>query len=786
MVKPEYIKRFDVGGVIDTESMLSDVKQDPRFFKDGSYTKSGRLRLAAIQEISDAQKAGNSYQFNEEGTEFKLVDKAGKLANTEPGHGVEVGKKAGIFYGLLNPEKKSKKEVSKVLADRKLVKGEVSDEKNDEAVLKNVANSKIINSFYKEGYTSKEDILKMSNGMFTPEEVDMHLRAIQNKSAGSQPNTTPKVVTPENKVEPVVNKDKSSDTPATPTSVLNTPVIAPKKAESTVNKDTMPSEQSFNNQFSINESVLGREINKHLEKTTPEMILSNLMNNNKLLNPDGTVDVDSVINTFDELSDVPNRQELEKKLNNSTYNGEWSNNQKSILNKRLQDLQSIKIKLINHKGQSLNKDQLKELGATIFAPVPKAQSGMVFGTTNYKKDKSKTALAKLKNGERSKDLENDLMDSDKSEWESHKLARKEAEDNEDFNNVDALADKSANNSIEDFKKGRQKIGDDYDKYPVAQGLKKDVVVSNRDADWSKPISLDGQNYNEQVLKTKAGLIKEQGGKDNTNNSKQIGSKLLRTAAGIVQPNDIVQLILARKAYKNPVAKVPVNLLKYTPHGARNVLAPRDLDYAMTKKAQENINQVRSGYNGSDPVLDAIMKQSAQGIKAGMKADLLGKKGDYRRQEEDRAYAEMEQHRQQAADDLQRSTDVYNTNNDRIRKADLQAAQNEQMNKAGWYKNLSTISADMQNRFNNISTTKKQMDYEISANENANKVAVAKDNYQTAINALKEAEISNRSGLGSIIDTAPLIAAVKKSQEEYAKVAGNTGNFIRSEMNRIGL
>ena len=115
------IVKFDNGGVIDVDSLRTDVKNDPRYFdkKKGVFTKSGKERLAAIEEINSVQEKGLKYSINDKEATFKIVDKSGNTVNPNEGRGVEIGKSISPFYGLINKEKRSKKEVSSILSNVK-------------------------------------------------------------------------------------------------------------------------------------------------------------------------------------------------------------------------------------------------------------------------------------------------------------------------------------------------------------------------------------------------------------------------------------------------------------------------------------------------------------------------------------------------------------------------------------------------------------------------------------------------------------------------------------------
>ena len=73
------VKRFQSGGIIDTDAMKNAIKDDITLFKEGSYTASGRKRLAAIQAIEDNQKQGFRYIIDDANETFNIVDESGNV-----------------------------------------------------------------------------------------------------------------------------------------------------------------------------------------------------------------------------------------------------------------------------------------------------------------------------------------------------------------------------------------------------------------------------------------------------------------------------------------------------------------------------------------------------------------------------------------------------------------------------------------------------------------------------------------------------------------------------------
>jgi len=819
MIQPHYIRRFEVGGTIDTGAMLDDVKKDPRFFKDGNYTKSGRLRLAAIQEISDNQKSGNKYTFNESGTEFEL-----SKPNSVEGHGVEVGKRAGLLYGLIDKEKRSKKEVSKALYDvgqgKYTAKADANIPDPKKEVRKQIQNYQDVLKYKNAGYDTPEAIEKISDGQINKEDAMFHLEAINKAS-----NTTTKNNT--------TNTSTSAPAKTNTTNVVNAePVTSTKKEEVTdikqkeLDKVKNREAKSIPNNTKSNGETTGgyqygtgvvyseKKIQDYLKQTEPSTIINNILKDIQYeSNTPSYTKNGSVIKGF------PTANEIEEKflsqLNNSTYQAlsnelntnpgkfhqDWIMKNKTLLDKRLNDINIMTKKIEDIKAKGINKQTLQEF-KKLFSPIPKAEDGMKFvlraqrgavikaqfGVKNLAEiDKSWEALQRLKAskskyGSWDEIDEQDLDEQDKLEWAKEKQSIYDEATAED--NVVIPSNDKPNAALE-YKKGQQAIGNDYDT-PVVEGLKKDKIIANRTRTWETPVQLEEEKENgpeQTIAEKRRHFVWEKSGKTAGVNNDKTGQGLLSPVGLNALLGAGFQYAIARNAYKKKLANVPVNLLKYTPTGHRNVMAPRDIDYAMLKKSQENINQVRSGYKGSDPVLDAIMNQSTQGIKAGMKADLIGKRADYRRVEEDRAYNETEQARQQAAQDITNMTNTYNTNNDRIREGDLAAAQAEKERRSNYLQNISHIGADLFSNIGNNLANKQTLKYESIAASKQADIDTAQQAYLSANEAYQEARLKKKYSDPNL-DLSAYETAVKEAQINYNNAKKGIGAFVEGQLPKL--
>jgi hypothetical protein len=208
---------------------------------------------------------------------------------------------------------------------------------------------------------------------------------------------------------------------------------------------------------------------------------------------------------------------------------------------------------------------------------------------------------------------------------------------------------------------------------------------------------------------------------------------INTPVGEVQYNDIAQLFLMLKAKNKKLADVPVNLDKFVSSGSRNVLAARDIDSAMLNQANQEISKIKSTYKGSDPILSMISSNVANANKQDATVELIGKRAEYRRSEEDRVAAQMEEKRQQEAANLQNENAVRNSNSEKLFQADLMKANDKARRETEFLNNLGVLSADIQSRWNVEATQRKQLQTGLELQERQNKVNQAQSEYQSARN-----------------------------------------------------
>jgi hypothetical protein len=174
----------------------------------------------------------------------------------------------------------------------------------------------------------------------------------------------------------------------------------------------------------------------------------------------------------------------------------------------------------------------------------------------------------------------------------------------------------------------------------------------------------------------------------------------RTGIGAIQFNDIAQYLLARKAYKTPVAVTPVALEHFQSQGSRNVRGVSGIDSSIRNQVENNIASIGgSGYQGSDPIMQMITNLNISKAKKDAKTEWVGQQAEHIRNENIRFSAESEQKRQQIADDLAENNRVRNVNEANVSAGKIKDAELAVANTAGYYKNLSSIFSNIQGRWN---------------------------------------------------------------------------------------
>jgi hypothetical protein len=675
----EYIKKFDEGGIINVEAMRKDIKNDPRFFdkKNGNFTRSGKERLAAIEEISSVQDKGLTYKINDNNT-FDIVDKSGKAVNTVEGKGVETGKNISPFYGLLNKEKRSKKEVSTILGEKtnseQKLNVETTDNKNKEI--------------------SKPDKPKTS----LLEDAKSVISKIKDNDSKKEPEGNKETA---NKTEPVSDKkvDKNSfmekfkgqlpneDSKPTDKNYLSTNVEVKdpvSELDNLINNALMEHTESKNPVLKRESEVLKAKLD-HLKKLT----------NNNLVNKDSVIEEQNVVsNPKDDISIVNNitqgemksasPEELEKLASETVR--DYKEYKKSLFNEKIKDLdaamksiesnvsftpevkakhkekiisakstlEKMKLDFINKDDASIKNDFMQKFGERVSihkkgGSIIKFQNGGYFNAKGYWVDEN----GKVDFSKTNKDMDpfetmsandSDLKDAGKRLVNGVWMTDEE---------IGAMQDNQMSNLTNKLN-------------TAAQESNGSMQITNNKK--STPITQNPTD--EDIAAEKAAKAKRQAKRQE--NLRKLSGKTIDLTALVPT---FLKWKIARDAIKNPVSIVPRLKSIYKEHGSKNVLAQRDIDASSIQAIKNAIAGINTNYKGSDANLSVLTKKADQKEKMDKTFALIKERADYRRGDEDRADAQMEEKRLQGADDQQNIAKNINLNEEFKYKADIQNAEN---------------------------------------------------------------------------------------------------------------
>ena len=215
---------------------------------------------------------------------------------------------------------------------------------------------------------------------------------------------------------------------------------------------------------------------------------------------------------------------------------------------------------------------------------------------------------------------------------------------------------------------------------------------------------------------------------------------VNTPLGEVQYNDVAQYLFALRAKNKKLDEVDLNLQKHVDAGVPTVTAARDMDSGMLNEANQEISNIRSQYQGSDPVMNMISSNMAGEAKSAAKVNLISARAGYRRQEEDRVAGEQRVADQAASANLQQSNAVQNANNERTYQAELAIAQDKARRDSEFMNTVGSITTGMQSRANLRAAGDKQLqtglanrDYQTAMGNYKSKYASALD-YKSTVDA----------------------------------------------------
>jgi len=682
----EYIKKFDEGGIINVEAMRKDIKNDPRFFdkKNGNFTRSGKERLAAIEEISTVQDKGLKYKINDNNT-FDIVDKSGKITNTVEGKGIETGRKITPFYGTVNKEKRSKKEVSKLM-------GEVRRDSGKKETPTTNATTSTETTTSATTTPEKKSEKKFGSSLLT--DAKSIIQSVKEQLSGKK-DKQPKAEEVKTTTEPVVDKRKATlaskiagqlpTEESRPTENNSTQV---KQTEQVVNNKKSKLDDIIEGVLMDNNSSKNPVVQRESEVLKSKVDYINNLTNNDLLNQEEQKE------KMASLDAIPDSRERQAALQSLTQ-GEMANAPVNIQEEKTAEA----VKDYKKLKESLFNEKVKDLDAAMKA----IESNVSFHPKEKKQNKLKLANAKLTLEKLKKDFYTksdddhklDMMTQFGSRISVHKNGGKiekfqeggvkskynnrKRDDETSYYNEEGLSQEDIDKQKEyesDFLDQQEqlrleKLGADQDEQMLrytANANKKSVenynsthTGSNRILNPNKP-RYTTQNNNKKDPNKKSDVL------DFLNGYKPSG-------VGIALGGTLAKWAIARQALKDPVTIVKPLQSVYTEHGSRNVQAARDIDASSIQAAKNDIAGMHTRYKGSDPILSVLLKKADQKEKMDKTLAWIDKRATYRRGEEDRVNLEMEEKRLQGADDLQNITKNSNLNKEYQYKADLQNAEN---------------------------------------------------------------------------------------------------------------
>jgi hypothetical protein len=661
-------KKFDENGIINVEAMRNDVKNDPRFFdkKNGNFTRSGKERLAAIEEISTVQNKGLKYKINDNNT-FDIVDKSGKITETVEGKGIETGRKITPFYGTLNKEKRSKKEISKLM-------GEVSGNSNKKETTTKETTIPV-------EAPEKKSKKKVNNSLLTDAKSIIQSVKDQLVSEKDKQTTT---------VEPVADKRKAT--------------LTSKIAGELPTEESKPTEknspQAVDNKKSKLDDIIAGALMDNISSKNPvvqresEVLKSkvdyiNSLTNNNFLNQE---EQKEKMGSLDVAPDSRERQAALQFLTQGDMASAPVNIQENKLAEAVKDYKKLKESLFNEK--------IKDLDAAMKA----IESHVSFHPKQKKENKAKLINAKLTLEKLKKDFYTksdddhklDLMSQFGSRVSVHKnggrvekfrtgnkYRNKKRDDETSYYNEEGL-------SQEDIDKQKEYEADFLDQQEQLRleklGAEQDEQMLRYTANANKNASVATNNPAKAVKSykiTNPDKTKDDGLTTQNNNKKDPNKKsnvldflngYKPSGVGIALGGTLAKWAIARQALKDPVTIVKPLQSVYTEHGSRNVQAARDIDASSIQAAKNAITGIHTRYKGSDPILSVLLKKADQKEKMDQTSAWVDKRATYRRGEEDRVNLEMEEKRLQGAEDLQNITKNSNLNKEYQYKADIANAE----------------------------------------------------------------------------------------------------------------
>jgi hypothetical protein len=794
------VPRYQIGGVLDTKAMVEDLKNNPRFFADGNYTKAGLKRVDAIKLIEKNQDKGLTYSINEDFTGFKIYNKDNLEVNPDSGEGMYVGQGKNPLYGTLNNEKAMKSEVSRILAGSQNYYTKLKPKQKEEVKapeskkpeeIKSEAKVEI-STVSKDPVSSKE--IKGSN--YTPvllkpsniiAEADKTNSVILSNVYGYGGGSTEVDVTEEKETElsPLgISLENTPDTEGTKipedwasyfselnsninklykSKYIDTDLVTPEvetkmsdfknKLENEISLGAQGKEVSFTfGSADANRKAIENLSSDKIKSTANQLQITKVAENiinylnseksriNKSPLPEdkkkevlGEIDglISSYRNKYDSAMSgnnanlfYDNHPEFSKdvydyrpdsktiELNPSVYRiydtrfDNWLNS--------LFQVPSVKPENIPNTLYNNSKIRYYDATGKNFTYVPPSQVGP---NTAWYKVKEEDPLEQWLT-----DFFQSLKKGGELKTKPMKLVQKHQSGNVITGGSKIIGyDFNGKPIYEEQANIQNKISSGLNNEPIFEEM---VSIQPRNyvtglelnnLEDSEPLaSLPGKynafdRFNDWRKENKA--YNESGQPEKSfdpNTYVGLNRQGISTPVGTVQYNDIAQLILMHKAKNNKLADIPAFQETFMPSGARNVQAARDVDSSILNEGRDRISTIRSTYRGSDPVLNMVSNAINASNRNKAEMSLISKRGEYRRNEEDRVNNELEQRRQQLAGDLVNSNLVSNKNRKAKFDADLMKAQEDVRRTSEYYNNLGSLFSSMQSRANTDANMYKQL------------------------------------------------------------------------------
>ena len=675
----EYIKKFDEGGIINVEAMRKDIKNDPRFFdkKNGNFTRSGKERLAAIEEISTVQDKGLKYKINDNNT-FDIVDKSGKITNTVEGKGIETGRKITPLYGTLNKEKRSKKEVSTLMGEIRRDSG-----KKETPVSTTATSTETTASIA--ATPEKKSEKKFGSSLLT--DAKSIIQSVKEQLSGKkdkQPKTKEVKVT----AEPVVDERKATlaskiagqlPTEESRPTESNSPQV--KQTEQVVNNKKSKLDDIIEGVLMDNNSSKNPVVQRESEVLKSKVDYINNLTNNDLLNQE---EQKEKMASLDAIPDSRERQAALQALTQGEMADAPVNIQEEKTAEAVKDYKKLKESLFNEK--------VKDLDAAMKA----IESNVSFHPKEKKQNKLKLANAKLTLEKLKKDFYTKSDDDHKldmmSQFGSRVFVHKNGGRVEKFHTGNILESRvragtsTSRNYLADEAKKKKELEEE-------QALKEE---QNRNKIYQQDFGPQ-ENANKYIFprptkteletKGKQRILdpEDKKGDPTQNNDEKDPNKKSNVLSflngykpsglGIALGGTVAKWAITRKDLKDPVTIVKPLQSVYTEHGSRNIAAASDMDASSIQASKNAIAGIHTRYKGSDPILSVLLKSADQSKKAELTNDLVNERAAFRYKEKLRVDDQMEEKRLQGADDQQNITKNSNLNKEYQYKADLQNAEN---------------------------------------------------------------------------------------------------------------